>query len=264
MKLKNTCFAVVAVSLFAIFNLAQAKDTNGNGTQWPNIKQSYRAEGDFITPASVGRVRIGVTTKDEVRLLLNNPHFHEGYFGVRRWNYIFNFYTGNGSEYVTCQYQVQFDKDWKVSAIYWRAPACANYIVDKKSVFNQTHPINISADGLFAFGRAGWNDLQEEGRENLTNLAGQIKNGYSNIRSIDIIGHTDHLGSALSNAHLSLERANTVKQFLVSKGIDARVIRTQGMGAKKPVVFCPGAKSAAIISCLMPNRRIEIEINGDK
>ena len=125
------------------------------------------------------------------------------------------------------------------------------------------HPLVLSSDGLFAFGKSGFNDLQQTGRENLRNLAGQIKTGYKTVRSVAITGYTDRIGSVSSNQALSLARANTVKKYLISQGIDDNLIQTSGAGSNKAVVNCPGPKSPAVVACLMPNRRIEISVNGD-
>ena len=38
-------------------------------------------------------------TKNQVRELISYPHFSEGLFGPREWNYIFNFRTGKGAEF---------------------------------------------------------------------------------------------------------------------------------------------------------------------
>lgn len=248
-----------ALALIASLS-AHANDTGE--IKWPDPKSAWLNNGTFIDVEQLGRIGPGMN-KDQVRELISYPQFSEGFFHPRQWNYLFNFRTGQGHDYVTCQYQVVFDKNQEVQSMHWREQDCAKYLSTKQIVI-QTHPISISSDGLFAFGRSGLNDLQEGGRENLANLAGQIKNGFSTLRSVDIIGHTDRIGNAASNMTLSIARANTVKQYLVSQGIDGGKIRTQGMGSNKPVAFCSGAVTPAVIACLMPNRRIEISVSGDK
>ena len=94
---------------------------------FPEIAESYLKEGAFVDPNAVKRVKVGLT-KDQVRLLLGNPHFHEGIFNVKTWNYIFNFYTSNSGEYTTCQYQVQFDSKKAVSRMIWRDSKCEQYV----------------------------------------------------------------------------------------------------------------------------------------
>ena len=260
MSVKKWFFAAwAALSLTMPLSVSAAENAD---IKWPDADDAWLKKGTFVDVEQLRRMGPEMN-KDQVRELISYPHFDEGFFRPRHWNYLFNFRTGKGYEYVTCQYQVVFDKNQTVESMHWREPDCAKYL-DNKPVVIQTHPITISTDGLFTFARSGFNDLQPAGRENLENLAGQIKNGFSNIRSVDIIGYTDRIGDPASNSSLSLARANTVKQYLVSQGIDSRVIRTQGMGASKPVAFCPGSATPAVIACLMPNRRIEVSVNGDK
>lgn len=253
MKLKNILLAAAFLSTAA---LAQ----NADEVRFPDMKSAWLKDGTFVNVANLRHMGRGMSA-DQVRELISYPHFSEG-FTLSNWNYIFNFRTGRGDEFVTCQYQVQF-KDGKSSAMYWKDNQCEAYLKEKAVVVNQTHPITLNSDGLFAFGRSGLNDLQPTGRENLQNLVNQMKTGYSKIRSVEVIGYTDRFGSVASNMQLSLARANSVKSYLVAQGISANLIRTQGAGSSKSVVNCPGSKSAAVIGCLMPNRRIEVSINGD-
>ena len=74
--------------------------------------------------------------------------------------------------------------------------------------------------------------------------------------AVDITGHTDSDGAANSNLDLSKRRAKAVKQYLVSKGIKAERLETEGFGSTKPVVpnTTPGNKAR--------NRRIEFHATG--
>ncbi|HNH24926.1 MAG TPA: OmpA family protein, partial [Accumulibacter sp.] len=58
-----------------------------------------------------------------------------------------------------------------------------------------------------------------------------------------------------------------VKDYLVAKGLEANRIYTEGKGEKQPVTKpdqCPGPKSQKVIQCLQPDRRVEIELIGNK
>lgn len=119
--------------------------------------------------------------------------------------------------------------------------------------------LSLSADGLFAFGKA---TLLPESQDKLNALVAQLKSGkYSKIA---ITGHTDRLGTKKSNLKLSLQRADAVKSFLVSKGIDAAKITTAGKGSASPKTLpgtCKGKKSPKLIACLQPDRRVEISVS---
>ena len=78
-----------------------------------------------------------------------------------------------------------------------------------------------------------------------------------------ITGHTDTVGSHRYNQKLSERRADAVKAFLVSKDAEATEIYTEGKGESQQVKACPKNLSRpAMIRCLAPNRRVEIEVVG--
>ena len=79
------------------------------------------------------------------------------------------------------------------------------------------------------------------------------------IANVSITGHTDQLGSAAYNRALSQRRADSVKAYLVSKGVAANRLNAQGVGSTKLVTVCKEKTRAAMISCGTPNRRVEVE-----
>ncbi|NMG46440.1 OmpA family protein [Aromatoleum toluvorans] len=122
--------------------------------------------------------------------------------------------------------------------------------------------IKLSADALFDFDKAV---LKAEGKTKLDDLAGKAKG--IKLEVILAVGHTDRLGSDSYNQKLSERRANAVKTYLVSKGIEANRIYTEGKGERQPVTgkTCSdklGRKK--LIECLQPDRRVEIELVGTK
>ncbi len=86
---------------------------------------------------------------------------------------------------------------------------------------------------------------------------------FATIQFINVNGHTDRLGSAQYNQKLSEKRAQAVKAYLVSKGVDGSKIETYGYGKTQPVRSCPDTKKRAdLIECLRANRRVEVEVQG--
>jgi len=86
---------------------------------------------------------------------------------------------------------------------------------------------------------------------------------------ITVEGHTDRLGSPAYNQKLSLQRAESVKSYLVTPGgIDAAKISAVGKGESVPVTKpgeCKGNKpSPKLIACLQPDRRVEVEVIGTR
>jgi outer membrane protein OmpA-like peptidoglycan-associated protein len=83
--------------------------------------------------------------------------------------------------------------------------------------------------------------------------------------SINIVGYTDRLGSEPYNNHLSRIRAREVKNYLITKGVDPEKIRIEGKGKADPITgnTCQGSeRTPALIACLQPDRRVEVQVNG--
>lgn len=124
--------------------------------------------------------------------------------------------------------------------------------------------ITLDMDALFRFDKAGAADVLPQGVEKIRDLAARLKQGYVQIDTLSVTGHTDRLGSDSYNQALSERRALTVKQLLREQGI-ANVISAYGKGKAEPVAACDKvAPRAALIACLQPNRRVEIELTGIK
>ncbi len=130
----------------------------------------------------------------------------------------------------------------------------------KAAVFGEK--VTISADALFDFNKA---TLRPEGKAKLDDVVAK-SNGLV-LEVIIAVGHADRIGSAAYNQKLSEKRAAAVKDYLVAKGIPANRIYTEGKGEKQPVTKageCKGPKSAKVIACLQPDRRVDIEMIGTK
>ena len=59
------------------------------------------------------------------------------------------------------------------------------------------------------------------------------------------------------------KRADAVRAYLVSRGVDAEVIDTMGAGKTQPIKSCDdklGRKK--LIECLAPNRRVTVDVKG--
>ncbi len=124
--------------------------------------------------------------------------------------------------------------------------------------------MSLSADTLFRFAKSGPADLLPEGRARIDRMMEKLNQAYARGDSIALTGHTDRLGGDAYNQALSEARAATVRAYLVSKGATAS-IATLGKGESEQVVPCNAvAPRAALIACLQPNRRVEVEVEGSK
>jgi OOP family OmpA-OmpF porin len=130
-----------------------------------------------------------------------------------------------------------------------------------KTVIDNTK-ITVAADALFDFNKAV---LRPAGKAKLDELVAKAK--AIKLEVILAVGHTDRIGGDAYNQKLSEKRAAAVKEYLVAKGIEANRVYTEGKGKKQPVTGdkCKGnAKTKALIDCLQPDRRVDIEVIGTK
>jgi OOP family OmpA-OmpF porin len=103
--------------------------------------------------------------------------------------------------------------------------------------------------------------IRPDARSKLDDLVGKLRN--VNLEVIIAVGHADRLGGDAYNMKLSVRRADSVKAYLVSKGVSASRIYTEGKGERQPVKDCKGSgKNKELIACLEPNRRVETEAVG--
>lgn len=120
--------------------------------------------------------------------------------------------------------------------------------------------INLASTELFDFNKA---TLTEDAKHKLdSEVVAKLKE-VGAVRYINVNGHADRLGSAQYNQRLSEKRADAVRAYLVSKGVDAGKVETFGFGKTAPVKSCPDQKDRkSLIECLSPNRRVVVEIQG--
>lgn len=116
--------------------------------------------------------------------------------------------------------------------------------------------IILDSDVSFAFGQA---ELTPEGQKQIDMYVPSLA-ARGEIR-LDIIGHTDRIGSDAANMALSKRRAEAVRDRIVRSGrIDPDQIRTRGVGSRNPIVHCDQQNRDELIKCLAPNRRVEINV----
>lgn len=113
--------------------------------------------------------------------------------------------------------------------------------------------VTFAADAFFDFDKAV---LKPDGKAKLDDLSSKLKG--MNLEVVIAVGHTDSIGSDAYNQKLSIRRAEAVKAYLVSKGIEGSRVYTEGKGEKQPVASNKTAAGRA------ENRRVEIEVVGTR
>ena len=114
--------------------------------------------------------------------------------------------------------------------------------------------VTLAATELFEFDRADLRMPQPKLDDIATALRGATQTG-----NVTISGYTDRLGSEAYNMKLSQRRADAVKSYLVTKGVASGRLTTVARGESNPIVVCTNKNRAALIKCLEPNRRVEVE-----
>ncbi|TNH06500.1 OmpA family protein [Testudinibacter sp. TR-2022] len=248
MKLKLVKYALplaVAVALAG----CRLSDVKSDGTTdqpvWPKVEDagvnfSGSQYGIWPNWDNVRMIEKGMN-KDQLYYLIGRPHFSEGLFAVREWDYVFN-YRQNG-EHKICQFKVLFDKNMDAQSFFWKPTGCNNQY-------------ELSGDFLFDFNSA---TLSAKGKSVIDEVARGLTESGS--KSVTVDGYTDRLGSDSYNQALSQQRADAVKAYLVSKGFAADQVTAVGRGKADQVVACETEQGQALRDCLRPNRRVVISAN---
>ena len=119
--------------------------------------------------------------------------------------------------------------------------------------------VTLDADTYFDFDQAS---LTPVGQDKLDAMIGTLR-GYDDLLEMHITGHADRIGDEGYNQQLARKRAMAVKQYLVERGpLDPDLLKMVSMGESDPKVSCEGMRGDALIDCLAPNRRVDIDIKA--
>ena len=129
----------------------------------------------------------------------------------------------------------------------------ASTLLSSLGLAYETH--SFSAHMLFDFDKS---ILKEEGKAELHKLDEMIKSKGMSVRDIDVVGHTDSVGTEVYNQELSEQRANAVKAYMVSEGIDSRILDVMGKGELQPVATNDTDEGRA------QNRRVEVHVGTQR
>lgn len=237
--------------------LAGCATAGSDRASFPDPGRAYPSGGTFINLDDLRQYGEGMN-KRQLQALLGTPHFNEGMWGVREWNYLFNLRAAPGASAVRCQFQVQFDAAGVATGHAWQPTSCGALLEPPPApappqATTGKAPLRISADTLFAFDSA---TLSDSGRQALRQA---LQGKLDGTVQLQVIGHTDRIGAADYNMQLSRQRAEAVRQFLVQEmGVAASAVSAQGKGMAEPVVECQDGPRQALVDCLAPNRRVDI------
>jgi OmpA-OmpF porin, OOP family len=99
-------------------------------------------------------------------------------------------------------------------------------------------------------------DLKPEGKEQLNAYREKAKAELSSAQKVKVVGYTDNTGTAEHNSKLSQQRAEVVRDYLVSIGVDSKKVEAVGAASANPIADNSTQEGRA------RNRRVEIEVTG--
>jgi len=237
-----------------------------------HLDNEYTADGQYSLGAGT-EIRIGDNWRVKLEVAYNtvwssnidgNPGVSNGLIGGTAndtWvnaDFGFLYYFSKGEPSKICQLytgiaEVDYDKIEDIVRRYQTAPAEIDYnriedIVKRysqRAVEDKWTLLGVNFD----FNKA---TLSTEAYPILANAA-EILLTHPQI-NVNIVGHTDQVGSDKSNDKLSLQRAESVKKYLIAKGVDASRINTVGKG-KRDLLFKEKDPTSRFY-----NRRIEFKV----
>lgn len=121
----------------------------------------------------------------------------------------------------------------------------------------------IQAETLFDFDKAV---LRADGKKTLNDEVVTKMKEHPEVEVVLITGHADRIGNDKYNQKLSQKRADAVKKYLTSEGIDAKRLETDAKGETQAVVDCKDVagkehrSNKKLVECLQPNRRVVVEV----
>lgn len=251
----------------------EGRTSSADDIVFPALDKAWQKEGQFPNSENLSKIRAGIA-KDELYQLIGRPHFSEAN-KAREWDYIMKFYQPDESVKI-CQYKVIFDKDYKGQEFHWLPADCINYVKPLTPVTDSILPIvagagtpiinetiTLGADALFYFDKFQQKDMLPKGKPELDDLAQKlVKYSQRGRMQVMLTGHTDRFGNDMYNMNLSLLRAQTIRSYLIERGVDAGSIWATGAGETQPIKHCAeNIPKKQAIDCLQPNRRVEVKVS---
>lgn len=127
MKIQSIAILIITVLAGAVM---QGCATPESPPKFPDPQAASPPGGTVVNMENLRNVTPGLS-KDQIYALIGPPNFNEWFVGNHVWNYLIDFRPGDQT--AKCQYQIQFDKNMKVSDTYWREASCADLVKSPKT-----------------------------------------------------------------------------------------------------------------------------------
>ena len=122
--------------------------------------------------------------------------------------------------------------------------------------------VTLGAEALFDFDQSA---LKPAGTQHLDKLLEDMRGLDYDV--VIVTGHTDRIGTREYNISLSNRRAEAVRNYLVQGGVAAAKISAKGVNSDEPVTTteqCAGRRGDALKACYEPDRRVVVEVHGER
>ncbi|MCS2610911.1 OmpA family protein [Halomonas dongshanensis] len=255
MRLKPKAFLSLAgvVLLFGMGTApAGAQQFTDVSAELAELGPAYLRDGVRMPIENLRRVEqgSGQLAKPEVEALLGAPNDMASSRESDNWLFNINLPLGE-RDYLVCQYRVAFAQN-TVANVQWRRPQCeARY-----RELSVPQEYSLSADLLFGFDSAS---ISSEGQRAIQQIASEVRQNFQ-TPTVTVVGYSDRIGAANYNLQLSERRAEAVATALINGGVDRSWVRYEGRGQANPIVECSGITGNQLISCLAPNRRVDVSL----